>query len=354
MTGMDEAVLRAPGGPVGRLRLRGRWEHARTALLWLPGMFDNSTTRTTSSDDDVRRWLVDRVAVAELDYPSHLTPRAADVVGVRTEHLLSLIDQAVTRLTTMCPGVELTVVGHSMGAKLALLSCLRRDTIGRTVILDGWLTGAPEDEPVQESPGVLELFGQGARFKSMCAAIVRDERSAEAGKFYGFVLGMLERSGMLGTAAATAAAGDTALRERTFHYLSHLDPLWSGAQKDEMSRLAHAGPAALRERWSARRERPLRVLAINSGSRPEWYDVATDRTIDALDPVAGDRVRLPARGHLDLLFGQGSGVELGEAIVEWLWRGGQDIEQERAMDLHAVAGRQPRQPGTVVAHPDPG
>lgn len=326
--GVDDIDLRAAGGSVGRIHRRGRWEDTQTALLWLPGMFDNSETRTTSADDDVRVRLADeQVALAELDYPSHLTPRPAEVARVRTDHLLSLVDQAVRRLTALSPGVAVTVIGHSMGAKLALLSCLRNSTIRRAVIIDGWLIGVPEAVPRRASPPVVELFGRGSRFKEMCADIARNDQSVSTRKFYRFALRLLEQRGMLGEEAVAAADEDPALRERMFRYLSRLDPFWSGEQKDEMSRLAGTGPAAFTERWHLRRKAPLEILAINSASRDEWYDEATGLTLDAMDravkdSVAKDRVRVAARGHLDVLFGKGSGLELGDIIMEWIGRGG--------------------------------
>lgn len=321
--GGNEALLTTPGGLVGRVSRRGQWENARTALLWLPGMFDNSATRTTNADDDIRLCLAGgQVALAELDYPSHLTPRPAEVAQLRTTHLLSLIDQAIAWLTSWSPGVPVTLIGHSMGAKLALLSSLRHGAISQAIILDGWLIGAPTATPRQASPAIVELFGHGERFKRMCAEIAQHGRSAETRKFYRFALHLLQQRGMLSKEAAAAADEDTALRERMFRYLSRLDPFWSGEQKDEMSRLAESNQATLRDRWQIRRDAPLDILAINSGSRRAWYDEATDLTLDAIDCAAADRVRLMARGHLDLLFGTGSGAELGEVILEWLGRGG--------------------------------
>lgn len=315
----DDDTLTTAGDTPGRLSWRGSGDSGQEALLWLPGMFDNSATGTASADDDVRQYLNDKgVALAELDYPSHLSRQPAEVARVRTAHLLSLINQAVSLLTARRPGTGVTVVGHSMGAKLALLGCLGNPVITRVVILDGWLIGAPEAAPVEPSPAVVELFGRSAHYQEMCAEIARGGQSRIAKKFYVYALGLLEQRGMLKQHAAAAANEDPEFRERLFWYLSRLDPFWSGGQKDEMIRLAQADQETLRHRYHTRGDEPLRILAINSASRNERYDEATKLTLGAMDHAATKCIKLTSRGHLDLLFGAGSGVEVGEIILDWL------------------------------------
>jgi len=78
-----DVMLPAVGDQCGRISWRGLRDDAQAELLWLPGMFDNSDTRTVNPDDDIRAYLTENgVALAELDYPSHLDPRPAEVATI--------------------------------------------------------------------------------------------------------------------------------------------------------------------------------------------------------------------------------------------------------------------------------
>lgn len=323
MTGHGESpgdcLLQSPGGPVGRVRWEGHWTGTRTAILWLPGMFDNSDTRPEHAPDDIRGYLAgqDR-AFAELDYPSHLTSRPEELARVRTSHLLDLLDLALRRMTALSPGAAVTVVGHSLGAKLAVLGAERNPAITGVVLVDGWLVGPPGTAPLRPNPPVLELFGHGTRFKEMCAAVAREDSSPSTQKFLSFAVDLLRRRGMLGEQAALTAEEDQAFRRRMFSCLSRLDPLWPGGQKDELSRYARMDRTAWTARWRTARRTALPVLSITCGSRPAWYEEAAEATLSAMDGGSIERSRLAHRGHLDVLFGRGAGAELGNIIVDWL------------------------------------
>lgn len=159
---MGYVTLQRPGGMIGLRSFATDTNPEAPLCLWIGGRLGTCDAVLLGEESEPRAGLAAAgIPVCSVDYRTHfVTDRDLEAcaqwnIGV----FLDDVDAAVDAVRRDHPERPLVLVGHSTGAKFALLTASRRpDEVAGVIALDGWLRSPPDTVSADERHEVEALL----------------------------------------------------------------------------------------------------------------------------------------------------------------------------------------------------